>query len=164
MEKAEIINRIVTKCNNHGAFSVEHKNICYSAKFEFSEPNIPIMERDDIFELKAILLTKIGVKFEVYHYRQLFETTTIPYNHLSTETLIRFLKIVEPIASAPAPAGVIYEIVKVTDWTDSENEEYISTGRLFQNPNEAQMEADKLTKEETKTAREAFIVKQRTIK
>ena len=164
MEKAEIISKLVEKCKNHGAFSVEHENICYTAKFEFSEPNIPIMERDDIFELKVVLLTKIGVKFAVYHYRQLFETTTIPYNHLSPETLLRFLKIVEPIASVPSPAGVIYEIVKVTDWTDSKNGEYISTGRLFQNPDEAQMEADKLTKEETKTMWEAFIVKQRTIK
>lgn len=158
MKKTEIISRLVKKCiSNAGTIQIKHPNIFYSGKFEFTD-------RDDIIQMNLVMITDMGVKFDIYHLGQLFERTTIPFNSLSEETLIRLLEIVEPVK--PATGGVVYEILKVPDWTqpDSKNTEYISTGLLFWNFFDAQREADRLTKEETENPLTAYIAKQRQIK
>jgi hypothetical protein len=162
MKKAEIISKLVEKCiTNAGAIQmniqINHPIIVYSGKFDFTD-------QDDIIQMELVMLTVTGAKFDIYHRKQLLERTEIPFNSLTEETLIRILEIVEPVN--PATNGVIYEILKVADWTlpYSENTEYISTGRLFWNFYEAQREADRLTNEETENPLTAYIAKQRTIK
>ena len=157
MKKTEIISSLVEKCiSNAGGIQINHPNIFYSGKFEFTD-------RDDIIQMNLVMLTDMGVKFDIYHLGQLFERTTIPFNSLTEETLQQLLEIVEPVK--PATGGVVYEILKVPDWTlpYSENTEYISTGLLFWNFFDAQREADRLTKEETENPLTAYIAKQRTI-
>lgn len=88
MNRTEIIEKLIKKCaSNAGAVEI-NQDIVYSGKFDFTN-------HDDVIEMKAVMITNTGVKFDVYHYGQKFERTTISFSGLTEETLIRILEIIE---------------------------------------------------------------------